>query len=236
MKRYLVSVAAIFLGIGTAQAADPVDPGYDWTGFYVGLHGGYAFGGQDEVGLTVSNGNFFNIGDLELEGFFGGGQAGYNFQNGGFVFGVEADVSVGDVDDSLAFAIPALAATARSDVDFFGTFRGRAGFAIDRVLFYGTGGLAWGDVDYRVFAVDAGANTVLITDNDFEFGFAVGGGAEFAVTDNVRLGLQYLYYNLGGDRLRGAVLDAGGVPNGVTVDTIRTTDFHSVRLNLDWNF
>jgi outer membrane immunogenic protein len=239
MSNYLkaMCVAGAMLACGTAQAADPVDPVYDWSGFYAGLHAGYAFGGEDDVGISSTTQGFLgDVGTLHLEGFYGGGQLGYNFQDNYLVYGLEADISAGDVNDSVTGGFGTAVIDTSSSVDVFGTFRGRLGYAMDNILLYGTGGLAWGDVDYDQDGLDAGGQNYSISQNKFELGFALGGGIEVGVTEDVTVGLQYMYVNLGGDTLSAPVLSAGGVPTGEVISTIRTTDFHTVRFNLNFNF
>jgi outer membrane immunogenic protein len=242
MRRHIAAVAlgATVLSGGSAWAADPVDPVYyDWTGFYIGAHGGYAFGGKDDVGISTNGVSpFVDAGRLTLDGLYGGGQVGYNWQSDYWVFGLSADISAGNVNDRENFndTVQGVSGFTRSDVDVFGTLRGNAGYAFDRTYLYGTGGLAWGDVDYHQFSVDNVGNTFTIDQNKLDLGFALGGGLKYAVTDDVRIGVEYLYVNLYGDTLTGTVVDAGGLPNGVFASTVRTTDFHTVRFNVDWRF
>lgn len=223
---------------GNAFAADIVPPpAYDWTGFYAGLNAGYAFDGNDEVGLSVSNGNFLSPGDLSLQGWFGGAQAGYNWQSSSFVLGVEADIQGGDVSDSFKNGLDLDTSTnASSSADFYGTFRGRAGFAADRALFYVTGGGAWADVDYHIYSIDGGGNNVTFNNNQGLFGYVLGAGVEYAFDDQWSAKLEYQYLNFGKKKLTEAVVDAGGSPNGVTVTTFETPDFSSLRLGVNFKF
>ena len=108
---------------GPAYAAAPFS-GYNWNGAYVGANLGYQWG------------KVVNWGNAAPSGVMGGGQVGYNWQSGWFVFGVEADIQASGANDTFAaykFSNP-----------WFGTLRGRAGYAMNNVLFYGTGGLAYG--------------------------------------------------------------------------------------------
>ena len=240
MRKLLFAASTLALLTAPVFAADPiadVASVYDWTGFYAGLNGGYGFGGDDKVGFRASNGFANNdVGDLDIAGIFGGAQAGWNFQTGNFVFGLEGDIQLANIDDDFRSSFPGIDFKASSDVDFFGTARLRAGWAFDRLLVYGTGGLAWADVDYSVAALDAGGNHVNITSNDVEFGYAVGGGAEFAINEAWSVKAEYQFIGLGSEDLTGKVRDAGGALNGVTANTVMTPSFHTVRVGVNWQF
>jgi outer membrane immunogenic protein len=158
MHRLAVSVSALALLAGAAAAADlpppmapvpapmlsPTPIAYNWSGFYLGGHGGWGFGG----------GGF-------SDGFVIGGQVGVNAQWDSFVLGLEGDGSFVDWGNT----------------DAVGTIRARGGFAFDRFLVYGTGGAAFGD----------------------DIGWVAGGGGEYAVTDNLSVGVEYLHYDFGSD-------------------------------------
>lgn len=243
MKKFFL--AAAILGTAafstSAMAADPIAPAtYDWTGAYLGLNAGYAFGGGNDVDLVASNGNVFDdLANLDLSGITGGLQAGYNWQSDSFVLGAEADLQIADIGDEEDFSVLAPAAldgSASTDIDFWGTARLRAGWAADRILIYATGGLAWANVDHDIFAVDGVGNNVSSSSDNIELGWTVGGGAEFAINDSMTVRAEYLYIDLGNQQLDGTVLTAGGVPNGVTTETDMSADFHVARLALNWRF
>ncbi|MEO1198998.1 MAG: outer membrane protein [Pseudomonadota bacterium] len=173
----LAAMAGAIGFAGTAQAADllsdpaPFTPApvatFDWTGAYIGINFGYITG---EYGTDI-------VGDTDADGFLIGGTLGYNVQIQQFVLGLEGDVGyLGAEGDD----IPGV----EVDSDIFGTIRGRAGFAYENLLFYATGGVAFLGVD-----IDAGA----FSDDQTHIGFTVGGGAEFAFTDNISAKLEYLY-------------------------------------------
>ncbi|MCB1377538.1 MAG: porin family protein [Alphaproteobacteria bacterium] len=242
MKRtLLIACSALAISATAAVAADPMAPSYyDWNGFYVGLNAGYGFGGNDTVGFTVvPGGPGGNVGDLDISGFAGGLQLGYNYQMDSFLLGIVGDVQIGDIDDSFASvsAVPPVGTfDGSSQVDFFGTLRGRAGFTADRVLFYGTGGLAWAHNDYEVNGVDPGGNNVSINDSFTKLGWTVGGGAEFAVDDSMTVGMEYLYVHLGAKTLSGDILNAGGGNTGFDAVTVASPSFHTIRASLNWKF
>jgi outer membrane immunogenic protein len=208
MKKFL-AIAAIstsLAGFGSAGwAADPVDAPYDWSGPYVGVFGGYAFGDSDAsdrgtdffddappTGLTFG---------LNPDGFVGGLDAGYNWQMNAFVFGLEAEVAHNFADDS-AFVFVADGSNGLLDDDhasvdygFQGAFTGRLGFAADRALFYAKGGLAIANIDQSAGDVDAGAvdPTDLASSSKTLLGYTLGGGIEFAFNDSLSTFIEYNY-------------------------------------------
>lgn len=180
---------------------------YDWSGVYAGLSAGASWDSFDTLfGVAPVRTSF------DASGFEGGAFAGMNFQNGPFVYGLEIDASfkTGDAT-SLIAGVPV---TAQSD--WFSTLRGRAGYAYDRYLFYGTGGLAVGDVDLSV----PGASY-----SDTRFGWTAGAGVEAAITDNFTLRGEYLYTDLGS--VSGVV---GGSPFSTEFDS------HTLRAGVTYKF
>jgi outer membrane immunogenic protein len=180
MTRFLLGlVALIAAGWGmSAQAADlnygsrapytvnqPLNA-YSWAGPYIGGNLGYAWGSVDN-NLTKPS------------GFAGGVQAGYNWQSGPWVFGVEGDLQVTGADDTFApwkFSNP-----------WFGTVRGRAGYAFNNIYLYGTGGLAFGELR---------AETYGLSETHTNAGWTVGAGAEFGLVQNWTAKIEYLYVDL----------------------------------------
>ncbi|MFN3685850.1 outer membrane protein [Salinarimonas sp.] len=144
------------------------------------------------------------LGPRDRGTFMGGGHLGYNQQFGAFVLGGELDLSwMGGrtrsaFDGALTTAAGTLPTTleVRSGLDWLGTARLRAGVAFDRVLVYATGGVAFGNPDNRVtFSVPGTVWTG--RDDTVRAGWTVGGGVEFAWTDNLTVRAEYLYYDLG---------------------------------------
>src|ERR1700752_2673991 len=141
---------------------------YSWAGPYLGGNIGYAWG-------TVDNNQ------TRPSGFAGGIQGGYNWQSGPWVFGVEADIQATGANDTFApwkFSNP-----------WFGTLRGRAGYAMNNVLIYATGGLAYGSV--RVKNTFTGAD-----ESKLHPGWVIGAGMEVALTTNCSARAEYLYVDL----------------------------------------
>jgi outer membrane immunogenic protein len=211
------------LGAGGALAADlpirkapayaPPPQLFTWTGFYIGVNAGGIFGSQGNTN-TLGTPGFVGLGPTLVpgslgtngNGFIGGGQAGYNYQFGSTVIGLEADFDGTTLSKSASFTSAAtvlgttLTTNAKAKLDYLGTVRGRLGYTpMDRLFIYGTGGLAYGDVRTTTSVVPnavAGGLWSGSTSN-VRTGYAVGGGLEYAVTSNVTLKGEYLYYDLG---------------------------------------
>jgi outer membrane immunogenic protein len=189
--RHFAFAAALIGSIGVAQAADlprrapsPAPAAvavpaaaYNWTGFYIGVNGGYGWAGASASsgGLTVEGG--------DLKGPFAGGQIGFNYQSGMFVFGVEVDGQWASIKESYA----GFGFTFEDKINWFFTARGRLGIAAQNVLFYGTGGYAHGGIKS---SVSNGINTVSASGD--RGGWTVGGGVE-AGFGNASVKLEYLY-------------------------------------------
>lgn len=217
MKKYLLaSVAALgLIAAGAASAADlpsrkgpvaaPVymPPAFTWTGFYVGANAGYGWG-------NVNANGFANVGDLD--GFVGGGQVGYNYQMGQFVVGAEADFQGADLSSGSNLGL------VNVKTEYFGTVRARVGVAFDRFMPYITGGWAYGNVKTSIPALG------FSSDRTHTGGYAVGGGLEYAFTNNLIAGVEYLYVDLGEKN----ILGAAGTKVG--------TDFSVVRARLSYKF
>ena len=195
-------------------------PAFTWTGFYVGLNAGYGWRNTKDVGFvnTVTSATtIFSNGDNG--GFVGGGQLGYNWQSGALVFGVETDIQYADFGGNRNFGV---FGTYSNDGNYFGTVRGRLGYAMDRTLFYVTGGLAYGDVGDSLF----GGNSTRV-------GYTLGGGIEYAFTNNWTAKLEGLYVNI--DRgNRAGLVTVGGVPYAVSQG--KNNDFGVVRVGLNYKF
>jgi outer membrane immunogenic protein len=137
-----------------------------WAGPYLGGNLGYAWG-------SVANN------PANPSGFVGGVQAGYNWRNGSWVFGIEGDIQATGAEETFApwkFSNP-----------WFGTVRGRAGYLFDNVLFFGTGGLAFGELR---------ANTFGVSESHTNAGWTLGAGAEMEFAPQWTAKIEYLYVDL----------------------------------------
>jgi outer membrane immunogenic protein len=246
-------------------------PVFTWTGFYVGVNAGYgfdtgrrnngAFAFGPATGVTLSGPLAATSGIITppatntRDGFVGGGQIGYNYQIGNTVIGLEADGQYADLrtrrSGMLGFT-PVLATFPvgagfapamgnRQGIDWFGTVRGRLGYAWDRLLVFGTGGFAYGDGPNTCNSVGAGGVNRCVN-NGIRTGWTAGGGIEYAFTPNLTGKIEALYVNLGrsnasryvGDFL--APVTFARTPVFVNGRRARDEEFVVVRAGLNWKF
>jgi outer membrane immunogenic protein len=262
MKRMSIGIAAIASLLSTSAfaadlAARPyskatvyVEPVYNWTGFYIGGNVGYSWGrSRDTATLTTAAGTilFTDIANRNMDGVVGGGQAGYNWQTSNWLWGLEADFQgtgqrgdhlftcpAGVCTPGLAAPGPAVAVALNQKLEWFGTVRGRVGVAVvPTVVFYATGGFAYGDV--QTAATIAGVGTV--TSDNIRYGWTVGGGVEAALGNSAWTAkLEYLYMDIG--RSAGTfATTTGALGGGTLVATYnsRITD-NIVRAGLNYRF
>jgi outer membrane immunogenic protein len=204
MKKYLLgSAALVALAIATpAAAADMaarmpmkappmVAPVWNWTGFYVGINGGYGWG-KSQWDLRTAP--FGNEGSHSTDGGTVGGQIGYNWQFGGWVFGLEAQGNWSDFSGSNA-SLRVAGVTNHTKADAFGLFTGKIGYAWDNVLLYAKGGAAVQSLEYR-YANTASGLTIGSAD-ETRWGASVGVGLEYAFAPNWSAGLEYNHLFMG---------------------------------------
>src|SRR6266566_4523160 len=180
-KILLTTVGLAALGMAPAIAADlpartytkapAIAPLPTWTGFYVGAMGGYA--SQDGSDI------------ISQKGGFAGGTVGYNWQMGSLVLGIEADAAWADINDSIGTIDTAFFGSKIQDM---GTVRGRVGYAVNQVLFYGTGGFAWADNKVTI-----GALGTSLSDSQVHTGWTAGAGIEYMFAPHWSLKGEYLY-------------------------------------------
>jgi len=198
MRVILFAAVALYSLAGAAMAADlssrrapppaayvPPPALFGWSGFYVGLDIGYAWQNARAVNWT------FGPAPLVLspnpKGVIGGGFLGYNYQLGAIVLGVEGDIEASGVSASGPFG-------AKLSQNIRGSARGRLGYALDRALFYATGGVTIGDV---TFSAPLFPFPIVASVSATRAGWNVGGGLEFAFTPNWTGRLEYRYSDLG---------------------------------------
>ncbi|WP_065753458.1 outer membrane protein [Bradyrhizobium paxllaeri] len=163
---WTMSAGAADLNYGRTYTGNQRYDAYSWAGPYLGGNLGYAWG-------AVANN------PTKPSGFVGGVQAGYNWQNGPWVFGLEGDIQATGAEETFApwkFSNP-----------WFGTVRGRAGYAFNNVLFFGTGGLAFGELRAATFG---------LTESHTNAGWTLGAGAEVGLDRNWSAKIEYLYVDL----------------------------------------
>jgi outer membrane immunogenic protein len=212
-KILLMTVAFAALGMGPAGAADlaartytkapPIAALPTWAGFYIGAMGGYASEDASDFGM---------------KGGFAGGTAGYNWQMGNLVLGVEADAAWADISASAS----ALGVSAESKIRDMGTVRGRVGYAVDQVLFYGTAGFAWADNRISVSVPGLSAS-----DSQIHTGWVAGAGVEYMFAPHWSLKGEYLYRSFGGESYTFPVV--GTFNSG-------TLNLHSGQVGVNYHF
>ena len=243
MKRLVVAgvIAAAFCG-GPALAAKVLPPpaaaAFSWAGFYVGANGGYEWTDPktSPIAATQSIPPLAGIGPLTFQadgifpltssvgqsGAIGGLQAGYNWQANAFVAGIEADFDYSSAGQSTVTANccgPATTITATNisrRLDAFGTLRARLGYAADRMLYYMTGGLAFGEsrLAYAAAATSGAGNdgSGLGASTVWQAGWTIGAGLEYAVLENWTVKAEYLHYDLGAQSATVAVASVPAAP------------------------
>ena len=182
--------------MGTAHAADTVAASVDWTGFYLGASAGAHSFTSVLTNPDASEENYLygnDSMDATVYGFIGGVGAGYNADFDGFVIEIESDFSVlSGETHSTAYDNYLVN---HSSLSYLGTVRGRIGMAFDSLFLYGTGGLAYGQVDTTVCDDECGYNG--FSDSEWKFGWIAGLGAEYRVTEAVSIKAEGLYYDFG---------------------------------------
>jgi outer membrane immunogenic protein len=215
-----------------------VAPVYNWGGIYFGINGGYGFGSSEWTDPNNGSG-LASTGTFSTSGGLVGGTIGANYQTDAFVVGIEGDLDASWLDGkssstycggalpngNLGFGINAQCETSNS---WLGTIRGRVGYAADRVLFYGTAGGAFGNIE-------AGANGSL--ESQTKFGWTAGAGIEAAFADNWTARIEYLFVQLENGTCNtpnpcGLDPPAPGVPANQTVKF----DASLIRIGVDYKF
>jgi outer membrane immunogenic protein len=209
MVKVALVATSLLLICGNALAADlsrplPMLPAVPalagWSGFYLGLNAGGALAnGRSDFS---TGGIVFASATNSLSGALGGVQAGYNWQTGPMVLGVETDFQFTSLKGSLdapcsggVCGVP-LTATYTQKVPWFGTVRGRVGYASMGWLLYVTGGYTYARLDNDAFAA-AGATSATFSLHETRSGWNVGGGAEVALAPGWSAKVEYLYLDLG---------------------------------------
>jgi outer membrane immunogenic protein len=168
------------------KARPPVVAVFSWTGFYAGLNAGYAWG--DGSG-TMGTGFAVAAISGSLSGFVGGGQIGYNWQMGSWVFGVETDLQGSAAKGTVTATAPGYSMLATEKLPWFGSIRGRLGYAFDRTMVYATGGAVYGSAELT------GTDTALgpFSNSITYWTWTIGGGIEQMFMPNWSAKIEYLY-------------------------------------------
>lgn len=174
-----------------AYKAPPMYQAYNWTGFYLGINGGYGWG----------HSTWDSTGGFDLSGGLLGATAGYNWQTSNWVFGLEGDVDWTNIRGTTFVACAAGCQTANR---WLSTVRGRIGYSVDRFLPYITGGLAVGDIRATTPGFPGSTAT--------NAGWTIGAGVEVAIANNWSAKAEYLYVDLGHNNC-GANCGAAAIDN-----------------------
>lgn len=235
MKKFLLGTVALVALAAPASAADlaarpykaapMIAAVYDWSGFYVGANGGW--------GSSRNCWNFQPAGGSEgchdATGGVAGGQIGYRWQAGGWVFGLEAQGDWADLKGSNA-SLLFPGSTNTSKIDAFGLFTGQVGYAFNNALFYVKGGAAVTADRYRINNTIGGALTG-VTGDDTRWGGTIGVGLEYAFAPNWSAAIEYDHLFMQ-DRTYAFTTPAGAAFGS---DRIRQdVDLVTVRVNYRW--
>jgi outer membrane immunogenic protein len=281
MRTLAIVTAALLCATVSPQAADlrmPVKapppvaaPAFSWTGFYVGGHvgAGWSDAEFDSVTDAIFPGFLFGpplvliptrLGTIPASGvddvnILGGVQAGFNYQIGQWVFGLEADVSATGLDGSSTFPIftappgfeagQTLTGTYTTSIDWMASVRGRLGFAWDRFLIYATGGAAFVDADVAssftlvqpavpiLVPAGGGGGTTAVTASFNEVGWTIGGGVEWAFAGGWSIAAEYRHSDFGSKTITLASTDPSGLLGlpTLTTNVDLTVDQATLRLN-----
>lgn len=242
MKRILLASAAALALSGSAYAADlpvkaaPYQPavpvGFNWSGIYVGIHGGWEWSAFDP-GFSGSNSILTDLGNpgvlgANANGGFFGGHLGLNVQQGNWVFGPRFDIDLSGLQGSMTSPD----GDVTHSIPWHGDVVGRLGYlVVPQVLLYGVGGLAFGEVKDAAAASstfsetlgcsDIGAAPCALSNSNTHIGWTAGVGLEYAITSNFFLGLEWDYTNLGS--------------HGVTFIVPGSTDTFNINDKAAWN-
>lgn len=238
MKKLLITLGAVAALTASASAADLparaftkapalADPSYDWSGFYVGVNAGGAWGtfrsrtstdfnpglaGVPVYNVSTDVGNVAALSalgtqNLDASSFAGGGQAGYNWQRGRLVFGIETDIDFVHLRGAVSRTGPlpfvggifSMTVASQAAADWLFTLRPRVGFAYNNWLFYGTGGLALTELrgNFR-YTDNLGPAVETGSLSQVKAGWTVGAGMEVGVAQRWSIKAEYLYADFGG--------------------------------------
>lgn len=260
MPAYRRLLAGLLGGLAlwaAGTSADARAQGKEWTGFYVGANAGYQWGTgsnglillPDVAAWTAGSPAFAQFNGRYGEtpdGPLGGAQLGFNWRSGTIVMGVEADFDWLDADETTvrtAFIPPPVSFTnsgiVRQELDWLATLRARLGLLVSadqRLLVYLTGGLAFGHIKTSHFSIntDVTPNAGFAgSSSDTEVGGTVGGGLEWKLDSLWSLKAEYLYYDLGEQRVKGSNFNSISPP-GFGVDAFYDTQGHIVRVGINY--
>jgi outer membrane immunogenic protein len=214
---------------------------YDWSGFYIGINGGGGWSHKcwDTTTPFVLPGVLIATvvvppgpeGCHDASGGVVGGQLGYRWQSGAWVFGLEGQGDWADIRGSNASIYPPFAgASNRTKIDAIGVITGQVGYAWNNVLFYVKGGAMGVDDKYEGFVT--ATNVVFDRASETRWGGAVGAGLDFGITPNIVLGVDYVHGFLGSRNITFTSVTTGAISR---IDHIRQ-DVDMVTARLSYKF
>ena len=223
MNRLLAGAATLALVCNPAFAADlsdysaPVLDAFSWSGFHVGVSGGFGFN-EDDPRYSYLNvppdviSLLPKSADLDADGGLVGGTVGFDKQFGQVVLGIEGDLSwtgfgenaIHNVAGDPSIEFPPIKFRTDYQMDWLSTVRGRVGVAFDRWMLYGTAGVAFAKVslDTTVTVGDPPMGQLTGAEDTTKSGWTAGGGGAVAITPHISLKAEALYYDLGNVTVR----------------------------------
>jgi outer membrane immunogenic protein len=263
MKKVLGLVGATLLFAGPALAADlgtkppaykapALVPVFSWTGWYIGANAGYGWGSSTSPTLKPDSGDILDFADLAAaggnvfpslspKGFIGGGQIGYDWQVNNWVLGLVADFQGADIKASGANVfsnnVVTITESLSEKLDFLGTGRVRLGWAAGNWLFYGSGGVAYGNVKSTINLNDPFAGLFVAgSHSETRVGWGAGGGVNYALTPNWIVGVDYLHYDLGHTNVTGVTVPPGFIVPGASLTASQNVAGDIVRGVINYKF
>ncbi|MCX8568453.1 outer membrane protein [Aminobacter sp. MET-1] len=222
MKAILLASALLGISAGQALAADATataPAAFVWTGGYIGLQAGHAWG-KSNYDVDINDAYV----PYDPEGWFGGVYAGYNHQfSNNIVLGIEGDANLGDVKAGRTLAFnpnPLPSEYGDSRIAWHGSVRGRLGYAVDRLMPYVTGGVAFAKYEHTI-------NFNNSKFRDDYTGWTAGVGLEYAATDNIVARIEYRYADYGEKKY---AAQGGLFPHTTNLET------HDIRVGVAYKF
>lgn len=182
-----------------------VHPVYNWTGFYIGVNGGYGLGNND---VSVSYlGTSLSLGNASWDGAVAGGTVGFNYQINNFVVGIEGDFDWSGFQKSGSDGF----VSATTKINWLSTVRGRVGYAVDRLLLYATAGAVIMDNEF-----DASIPGASLSASSVNAGWTAGAGGEAMLIGNLTAKVEYLFvYTDASINLVSGVSQNSGIRNSI---------------------
>jgi len=232
LKSLILASSVVFTFVGAANAADAIiaeepiavaAPVFSWSGAYLGGQIGYGWGKSKWSAYDADEDEGDSI-NFKPNGFLGGLYAGYNFDIGNnVILGVDGDVTYNALKKSYSETDEDFGLTAKveSKLRWSGAVRARAGYTVDRFMPYIAGGVAFGSVKNSI-SLSAGEDSIGVSQSKTLTGWTLGGGVDYAATDNVIIRFEYRYTDYGSKNFGGGDEDLGfGAKNKFKTNDIR---------------